>query len=295
MDLTRINDVQDQVQDSWSPLFAKELRETLLLPSLVSRDYQGDMKSMGDTVKVSQIIAPEGSTLTVGTDANTFTTEQLTMSQVNIQVTKRFVAAVEFEDLVMLQSQLGAQDSEIRKALFFAMEKQLNNYLFSLVAPSTSAPDHTITGVSDFTSAQLASVRLLASKAKWTKDKPWIGLLSPQYYSDCLDDAVLANSDYTNAVDSPVVSGFIARQRFGFNLFEDNSAGINSLSSDDDDQALFFHPDFLLFVMQREPQILISPLHATKKFGFVMSVDMLGGAVLGIDGAKKHITVVNNV
>lgn len=295
MDVTRINDVQDQVQKFWAPMFMKELRESLLLGSLINKEYQGDLKAMGDTVKVSQIAAPSGSTLTVGTDADTFSTEQLTMTQVEVKADKRFVAAYEFHDLAFLQSQLDAQDSEIRSSLLFAMQKQVNNYLYGLVAPSTSAPDHTVTGVTDFNAAQVAAVRYLAAKAKWVKDKPFWILASPQYYSDMLDDAILANSDYTNAVDSPVVSGQIVRQRFGFNILEDNSDGINSLSSDDDDQALIFHPDFLLFVMQREPQIQISSLHSQKKFGFVMSIDMVGGAKLGIDGAKKHITVVNNV
>lgn len=282
MSSTLLSDVTNQVEKFWSPIFMKELRQSLLLGSLVSKDYNGQIKNLGDTVYVSQINSPVGELRTAGTDAESFNSETMSTTRVAIQANKRAVASFEIEDLVMLQSQIGAQDSEIRASLMYAVEKQINDYLKTLVAPSTSAPDHLINSVTDLNAAQLSAVRLLAAQAKWAKEKGWYGLIDPSYYSDILNASTLTSSDYTGG-DAPIVAGQVANKRFGFNLFEDNS--LNT------DRALFFHPDFMHMVMQQEARFKISDLHSNGKFMFRISVDVIFGAALGISGANKHIVV----
>ena len=282
MSSTLLSDVTNQVEKFWSPIFMKELRQSLLLGSLVSKDYNGQIKNLGDTVYVSQINSPVGELRTAGTDAESFNSETMSTTRVAIQANKRAVASFEIEDLVMLQSQIGAQDSEIRASLMYAVEKQINDYLKTLVAPSTSAPDHLINSVTDLNAAQLSAVRLLAAQAKWAKEKGWYGLIDPSYYSDILNASTLTSSDYTGG-DAPIVAGQVANKRFGFNLFEDNS--LNT------DRALFCHPDFMHLVLQQEARFKISDLHSNGKFMFRISVDVIFGAALGISGANKHIVV----
>jgi len=282
MSSTLLSDVTNQVEKFWSPLFTKELRQTLLFGSLVNKDYSGQIKNLGDTVYVSQINAPLGELRTAGTDAESFNSETMSTTRVAVQANKRAVASFEIEDLVQLQSQLGAQDSEIRASLMYAVEKQINDYLKTLVAPSTSAPDHLINSVTDLNAAQLSAVRLLAAQAKWAKEKGWYGLIDPSYYSDILNASTLTSSDYTGG-DAPLVAGQVANKRFGFNLFEDNS--LNT------DRALFFHPDFMHMVMQQEARFKISDMHSSGKFMYKISVDIVFGAALGISGANKHIVV----
>lgn len=290
---TGLTQVADQIQTFWSPLFMKELRESQLLGALVNKDYEGEIKQLGDTVRVSQINAPSGSLKTAGVDADSFDSDLLTTTKVDVKADKRAVASFEFQDLVQLQSQIGAEDSEIRQSLLFAVQKKINDYLFTLVNPSTSSPDHLITGVTDFNASQLNSCRKLASQAKWMREKGWWALLDPSYYSDLLNAQTLTSSDYVGD-ERPVVGGQIANQRFGFNLLEDNSDGMSSLSAagpGGEDAALLFHPDFMHLVMQAGPSFKISDLHPTKKFGYVISVDIVFGAKLGISGNVKHIKV----
>lgn len=291
---TDLAQVTDQIQKFWSPLFMKELREQHLLGALVNKEYDGEIKKGGDTVKVSQINAPVGQLKTIGTDADSFDSQLLTTTQVEVKADKRAVASFQFTDLVDLQSQIGEEQSEIRDSLLFSAMQQMNNHLYSLVAPSTSAPDHVLSGVSDFNASQLSSVRLLAAKAKWMKQKGWWLLLEPQYYSDLLNAQTLTSSDYVGD-DRPVVGGQIVNQRFGFNILEDNSEGILQLSpaSAGADCGLAFHPDFLHLVMQSEPTFKVSDLHSQQKFGYVISVDLIFGAKLGISGNVKHIQIYN--
>ncbi len=284
MSVTTLAEVTDQIQKYWSPLFTKQLRENLLLGSLVNKQYEGAIARMGDTVRVSQVNAPSGQLLTIGTDADSFSTEAVSTSKVDLVVDKRAVAAYEFQDLVDLQSQISQNNPEVMESLRFAVAKQINDYLYTLVSPSTSAPDHSISGVTDFNASQLSAARILAAQAKWRPEPGWYALLDPQYYGDVLNAATLTSSDY-GAADAPVISGQVGLKRFGFNIFEDNSRSA--------DFGLLFHPDFMHMVMQQAVQVKISDLHAQKKFGVVMSIDLVFGAKLGINGNVKHIKVYN--
>jgi hypothetical protein len=276
--------VADQIQKYWSPLFTKQLRESLLLGGLVDKKYEGAIARQGDTVRVSQVNAPNGQLLTIGVDADSFASEAISTTKVDIKADKRAVAAYEFQDLVELQSQISQSNPEVMEALRYAMAKQINDYLYSLVAPSTSAPDHDVSSVTDFNAAQLAAIRLLAAKAKWPDAPGWYLMLDPTYYSDLLNASTITSSDF-GASDAPMIGGKIGLKRMGFNIFEDNSRGT--------DYGLAFHPDFLHMVSQTAVQVKISDLHAQKKFGLVMSVDLVFGARLGIDGNVKHIKIYN--
>lgn len=285
MTTTGLGDVTYQIQKYWAQVFTKQLRESLLLGGLVDKKYQGQIQRQGDTVTVSQINAPAGQLLTVGTNADSFSPEAISTSYVQIVADKRAVASYEFQDLVELQSQISQENPEVMNALMYAMSKQINDYLWSLVSPSTSAPDHDIASVSDFNASQLSACRVLSAQAKWPFVPGWYALLDPQYYGDVLNAATLTSSDY-GASDTPVISGQVGLKRFGYAIYEDNSRAA--------DHALLFHPDFLHMVTQQEVQVKISDLHAQKKFGVVMSVDMVFGAKLGINGNVKHIKVYNS-
>jgi hypothetical protein len=276
IDLAAVN---DQIQKYWAPVFTKRLRENLILGSLVNKDYMGSIARGGDTVRVSQIVDVNGQLLSVGTDADTFSPEAISTVYVDIKADKRAVASAEFQDLVELQSQVDG--TKVQDTLMYAMQKQINDYLYSLVAPSASAPDHEIGSVSDFNSTQLGACRVLASSAKWPMEGGWYALLGPQYNQDLMNSTTMVSSDFVS--DAPTINGSIASKRYGFTIYEDNSRPA--------DYALLFHPDFMHMVQQTSVQVKVSDQHANKKFGYVMSVDLIFGAKLGNQGALKHIRV----
>lgn len=281
MSITGLAETTDQIQKYWAAKYTARLRESLLLGGLVNKEYEGEIKRGGDTVRVSQIVDINGQLLTVGTDADSFAPETLSTIYVDIVANKRAVASLEFQDLVQLQSQIDT--AKVQDTLMYAMAKQINDHLYSLVAPSTSEPDHEIGSVSDFSATQLGTCRVLAASAKWPSDNSWYALLGPQYYQDLLNSTTAASSDY-GASDAPQINGRFGLRRMGFNIFEDNSRTA--------DYALLFHPDFLHYVSQTEAKVEISSTHSQKRFGLVMSVDLVFGGKLGNQGASKHIRVV---
>tara|TARA_R110002051_G_scaffold75594_2_gene137442 strand:- start:605 stop:1480 length:876 start_codon:yes stop_codon:yes gene_type:complete len=290
MAVTELVDVQNQVRTFWSDLFMPELRESNPLLALVDKRYAGEIRKSGDTVRVSQVTKAVGETLTIGAAGDDcFTPEKLATAFVDIKADRRFVASYEFEDLVDLQSQIHAERSEIRESLLDAMNTQINNYLYSLIAPVAG---QALTGVTAIDAATLKQVRVIAGKQKWMKNPGWYGLLSPDYYGCLLDDVKLVSSDYIN--DQPTVGGEIVTKRYGFNIIEDNSDGLASVSpTPGGPSAIFFHPAFMHMVTQMSARFKVSDRHSNNCFGFILSVDLIGGAKLGIEGDKMHISVVD--
>ena len=298
MATTLLSDVQNQVATIWSEMFMDELKEKTLLPSLVNKDYAGELNNKpGDRVRVSQINRPAASRKTVGSGHEYFASEKLSTSYVDIVADQVISASFEFDDLIEIQSQIGNKDSKVRQALLESVEIELNNYLYSLVSPSTSAPDHLLASVTDFNATQLNSVRKLASQAKWMSEGGWWLLPDPSYMSDLLNAQTLTSQDYVNG-EAPVIGGQIANKRFGFNILEDNSAGLISAmqrlgGATSEDAALAFHPDFLHLVMPKMAEFKVAELTSNKQFGYVIVVRMVVGAKLGIDGNLKHVFIYN--
>lgn len=290
MAITELADVQNQVKKYWSDLFMPELRESNPLLALVDKTYDGSIMRQGDTVRVSQVVKAAGETKVIGAAGDAeFTPEKMVTRYVDIKADRRFIASYEFEDLVDLQSQITAERSEIRESLLDAMNTQINNYLYSLVAPIAG---QALTGVATLDAATLKSIRVIAGKQKWFKAPGWYGLLSPDYYGDVMDETKLTSSDFVN--DQPIVGGEIATRRYGFMIMEDNSDGLASLSpTPGNPSALFFHPAFMHMVTQLQARFKVSDQHANAKFGYIISVDCIGGAKLGIEGDKMHVSVVN--
>jgi len=259
------------VQDFWSPIFERELRENTLWPGLLyDPNYTMEKVKGGDTFKISRINKPSSTIRTIGTNADSFDTNVLSSTQVNLQVNRRAASAYEFEDLGILMSQLEQQDSEIRNALLADVREQLNDHIKGLISPSSSSPDHVVSSVTDFSLAQLSGVRTLAAAAKWGSAEPWYLLASPSYYSDMLDDTTLGASDSMGIDKSPVLEGRFVMKRMGFNIIEDDSLAT--------DTAYAFIPSFMKVIFG-QPRFKISDLHAQKKFGYIISVDLPCGAI----------------
>ena len=293
MSATKITDVQDQVKDYWSDLMLDELKQDSIVVNLLSKDYQGEILQGGDTVKVSQIVRPTGATKTIGSgDYDTYSTEKFKLSQIDIKADKIFEAGFEFDSLVELQSQLGSQDSKIRNALKEAIDIQINNYIFSQVSGTNNTGS-----VTDFNASQISALRKIAGQRKWAKDGEWYCLADSSYHSDMLNAQTLTSQDYI-AGEMPVIGGQIANRRFGFNILEDNSDGLLDLiatvsGTDTEDCAIGFHRDFMHLVLAPTIEFKLSDLHASKKRGFLLTAEIIGGVKQGHDHDALHQVVFN--
>lgn len=296
MGATNLTDVQNQVQKFWSPLLVPELKEAAVLPSLVSSDYQGEIRQGGDTVYVSMVQAATGSRTTIDSTGKhtVIESEKMKTQRVGIVADQIFSASFELDSLVDLQTQLNDPSAKqtIREALMKGIELQINDYLYSLVSPSTSAPDHSISGVATFDEDAIIAHRILAAQAKWPADERYL-LADPTYYANLLKVTNMSSKDFVS--DEPKVGGQIIQNRYGFKILEDNSDAMGRLSPTDAGSkfALSFHKSFMYLVIQQMAEFKISDLHSAKKRGYLITCDLIGGAKLGLEGSKKHIVSYN--
>lgn len=290
-ELTLMADIADQVKKYWSPVAINSLKQDSLLPSLVSRDYEGNLEKEGDVVYISEIDDITASRKTTGSGEDAFETAKLKTSRVTITANQTITAAIEVSSLSEIQSQIKSESAPLREAMIRALEVKLNEYLYGLVSPSSSSPDHIISGVTDFNATQIAAVRQLAAKARWMKDGNWFALLSPTYFSDFLSATTLTSSDYVD--DKATIGGQFVQRRFGFNILEDNSDAIATLGTSGDDCALIFHKSFMNLVMPQMVQFKLSDMHVVKRHTYLLSAHIVCGAGLGVNGSKKHIKVYN--
>lgn len=296
MAATNVRELEDQIQKFWSPVFVPELKENAILPNLINTTYSADLQAYGDTVKVSMVENALGSTKTIDANGNhtIIDSEKLKTQQVSIVADKIFSASFELDSLIDLQNQISspAGRSRIREALLKGIELQMNEYIYSLVSPSLSAPDHSKSGVSDFNFAELMDIRGLAAKAKWPMMDRYL-LLDPQYYNDFLTDTKNSSSDFVGG-DLPLIGGQRPIVRSGFMILEDNSDAMRAISPTGAyDNAIAFHRDWCYMVAQMNPTFKLSDLHPNKTRGYLLTVDMVGGAKLGIQGNLKHAVVYN--
>lgn len=267
----------DQIQKYWSPLWNTKLREDLLLGGLVNKEYDGKIAAKGDTITVSLLGEIEGEIKsTSDPDYNVFSDETPTPEKVALVADRIASGAVQVETIAELQSLIerGVMGERITRAIM----KRINTYLYSLFAPSASAPDHQLSK-SSIAAAELAEVRRLFSESY--VGGTIYGLISPQYWEGMLTAAGLSSADYVE--DSPVINGQKARKLMGMQLYEDNSR-TGKLAN-------FFHPDAILYASQTSIETKLSDLHAMKQRGYLLSSEIIFGAKAGLQASLKCVQV----
>lgn len=290
MGASMLADFADQIQTFWADLFVPEWLPRTVLPSVVSTDYEGEIRVQGDTVKVSAIRTPEGSIKTIGVPGyENYSPEKLETAQIQIKADTIIEASVKIDNLAMLQSQIAAQESNIRSALMNSMTQNMNKFLYGkLLAAATDQ-----TSVTDFNHARLLVARKFAADNSWPDNEGFL-LLDSSYMNDLLATGVLTSSDYVS--DMPIMQGRQVYRRHGLSIVEDNTPAMSLLSPTEAaaDLGLLIHPSALYLVMQMQPTFKLSDLHASEKRGFLLTAELVCGADKGIDPLTKHQKFYNN-
>jgi hypothetical protein len=256
-------DIVNMIPKVWSSKFYEELRAKSILQQLFAREYEGEIKSRGDQVNVSQITVPTAETL--ANDKTQFTPAALGNNTFALVANKQTVASFEFTDLAQLQSISFME--EAKKALTDSLRLKIEAELLAQYVAAVTG--YVIATPGDLAVADLVKARTLLSKAKVpTADR--FMLLDPEYYGHLLSKGQIVSNDYrsTDATNS----GELGARLMGFNVMEHD--GLSALSG------LAFHKSAVQMVTQREVQIKISDLHSNNKLGFLMSADIVWGSAI---------------
>ena len=257
----------DFIGEAWSILMYPELLPNLPKAGSFLRQYEGEIRNMHDTVNVLTLNSATGEELT--DDTAVFNPEAISTVKQQIIVDRRWAASFEISDASETQSI--HTEAQLRDALVKGVAKKIEAYVLSLMVPSAAAPDHDIApaAASDLAVADLAEMARLFDVQNVPEDNRYL-FLSPNYYSDLITKSALQSSDFQPS--SPVVTGKLHPQLYGFNVVKDRSLT--------GDLGYATHTSAISMILQQSLRVKSSDMHAAKYFARVLSADLLGAGKL---------------
>lgn len=200
------------VPEIWSSKYYDVLLAELPMADTLSRDYEGEIQSLGDTVNVSQF--PEfGDAVELAEDQRN-DAAAVTVSQIQLIINKRVAQDFIITNTAMLQSLPAVQ--KLQELAIYSIMKKIQSLIIALIVPSASAPDHTLAYDSGTTLA-LAD----ALEAKELLDNQDVPLsnrhlcMGSAQMNDLFNITGFTSNEF-GASNAPLINGGLPAQILGF-------------------------------------------------------------------------------
>jgi hypothetical protein len=199
------------VPQQWSQKYYDVLLAELPMNSLISKDYEGDISNLGDTVHIATI--PEFADATELPEADAADADSVTVTSQALVINKRLVKDFIVTNKALLQSIPFVE--KLKELAIYSIQKKIQALIISLTVPS-AAPDHTISAVTPGTYALadiLAAKELLDNQNVPMSDRHLVMGSGP--LNDVFNITGFTSSDFV-ASGSPLTSGQLPAQLVGF-------------------------------------------------------------------------------
>lgn len=200
------------VPELWSSNYYQVLLAELPMADTMSRDYENEIKALGDTVNVSQF--PEfGDAVELAEDSRN-DAASITVSQIQLIINKRVAQDFIITNQAMLQSLPAMQ--KLQELAIYSIMKKIQSLIIGLIVPSASAPDHTLAYTSGTT---LALADALAAKELLdNQDVPMSNrhlCFGAAQMNDLFNVTGFTSTDF-GASNAPLINGGLPSQILGF-------------------------------------------------------------------------------
>ena len=145
------------VPQVWSRRYYDVLLAELPFNSLISRDYEGEISSLGDRVKISSF--PEFADAEEVAEDAKVDADAITVTQQDLVINKRIAKDFILTNKAILQS-LPAME-KLQELAIYSINKKIQALVIAAIIPNAAAPDHSIAYGSGTT---LALSDMLAAK-----------------------------------------------------------------------------------------------------------------------------------
>lgn len=210
--MTTGTEVSAIVPKQWSEKYYDVLLAELPMNSLISKDWEGDISNIGDTVNIPTIPEfLEGSELP---EADAADAEAVTVTTQPLVINKRIVKDFIVTNKALLQSIPFVE--KLKDLAIYSIQKKIQSLILSLTVPSAAAPDHTLAAVSAGVYALadiLAQKELLDNQNVPMSDRHLAMGAGP--LNDIFNITGFTSSDFV-ASGSPLQSGQLPAQLVGF-------------------------------------------------------------------------------
>lgn len=233
------------IPEIWSSLILESLKKALVYagPGVVNRNYEGDIRNQGDTVRIRSMSRPTIATYTKG--STTITPEQLTDAQRALVIDQSKYFAFELDDIDAAQSTGGELDTALVEASY-GLRDLADQYVASLYTGAVSANQLGTVSVTTAALAytQLRKLRTALNKANVPMEGRFV-IVPPFYEGLLLEDDRFVRVDASGTSEG-LRNGQIGRA-LGFDVMTSNNA---PLVTGDDWAVLAGHPSAITFAEQ---------------------------------------------
>lgn len=246
-------DLQNLIPQVWSTKFYEKLKNQLILASLFSRDYEGEIANIGDTVKVNQLSLAPAQTITNDKDKFDFT--KISVNQFVLTINRQTIHAVQITDLAKLQSYEFMMElmKEMTYEIMVKMEQEIMDY-YKAKFTNTASPAVS----SDLDAKDVGKFRTTLSRAKVPLADTHL-VLSPEYYGDLLNKNQVISSEFVDG--RPLLEQKVPSLN-QFKVYEHNLLPI--------DTGMAFHRSALQLAMQKGLSLKIVDMTSTGSLSYAV-------------------------
>ncbi|KUN92040.1 phage capsid protein [Streptomyces caeruleatus] len=222
--------VRNFVPEIWSSRLLVATRKELIYasPTVVNRDYEGEIAEAGDTVRITSVSRPSVGTYTPG--STTITPENLTTGQRTLLVDQSKYWAFSIDDVDKRQAKSNLIPQAMSEAAY-ALADTIDQYVAGLYTQIQSAnflnvvgsPVDTYTTPTDAYDDVLVPLRTKLSKANVPKMGRYV-IVPPEFYASLLKDDRFVKADAAGT-DQGLRNGFVGRAA-GFDIYESNNCPV---------------------------------------------------------------------
>lgn len=200
------------VPQHWSQKYYDVLLASLPFNAIVSKDYEGEIQNLGDTVKIASF--PEFDDAEEVAEDERANASALTVTSQSLVINKRVVKDFIVTNKAQLQS-LPMMD-KLRDLAIYSIQKKMQALIIEATIPSASAPDHAIAYDSGTTlglADMLEIKELLDNQDVPLSDRH--SVLGAAQLNDLFNITGFMSSDFVSA-NSPLQSGQLPSALLGF-------------------------------------------------------------------------------
>lgn len=233
------------IPEIWSAKMLVSLKKSLVFgqPSVVNRDYEGEIRNQGDTVRIRSMSRPTIGTYSKG--STTISPEQLTDAQRSLVIDQAKYFAFEVDDIDAAQSAGGELDTALTEAVY-GLRDTADQFIAALYTGADSANQ---IGTVSVTTAALAYTQLRKLSVKLDEaNVPQEGrfvVVPPWYHGLLLEDDRFVRVDASGS-DQGLRNGIVGRA-LGFDVLKSNNA---PFVTGDDYAVIAGHPMAISFAEQ---------------------------------------------
>lgn len=235
--------INDFIPELWAGRVLDNLQKVLVYgaPGVVNRDYEGQIRQAGDTVKINNIGALTAGTYTADTDISSI--DALSDSTRSLDIDQSRFVAFQIDDITAAQSSVALMDAAMREAAY-ALGDAADQFIAAQMVSGGSSVSTGIDTTPDKDTAyeNLVALSIALDEANAPREGRWV-VVSPAYHGLLLKDSRFVSP---GGGDTTTLQNGRVGRAAGFTIYTSNNCPLDTTNK----VVLAGHPSAITYAEQ---------------------------------------------